>query len=1193
MKPGFIRFSARSAGVWFVCIAFCAVFAVVLTGCPGATTAKRPVVPIGPTNPYPINPVEPENPNDGEEPDAEPGKLIVQGRSGHVLLVWVDERDDEDSWIVQKSTSADFSNPVVLIKDADSERHEHELSVYSSEDRTTVRWWYRVAPRKAGVMIGPWMAAGPVNPVGRVHPRTPGATFAPVDLNGDDPGFGWTDATWGLGARYTAGAGSDVTFGVYSSAAERVLLELYSQALPGVPVAASAITWVRQDYWLEKGENNIWRAQLSNVPEGTYYTFRVWGPGWDWTPEWTRGNSDKGFVSDIATAYGRSGHRFNPNKTVFDPYTYEISHDKENPYLISLGLNGHIYATGPGVHNFGAHGGSMPRRNFDNGIFAPKGIILYSPSLGSIGARPNLPQEDLIVMETHVRGLTRHDSAGSLASILSGFDGFDGVQNIPESKRGTYAGAALMAPYLKGLGFTAIELLPVHETANDDNTEGVWSATTPGQVPGNFWGYMTYGFFAPDRRYSSDKTAGGPTREFRDMVNAFHAEGIEVILDVVYNHTGEGGSWGDSTLDQRQTAEMSSFKGFDNEQYYMLTGSGASAGHYYMNYSGTGNVMDVRNQIVQDLVIDSLTYWIDEMGASGFRFDLAYILGRTAADYGFQGGASPLLNSIRALGNTKNAKMIAEAWDLGGYGVGGFPSGSGVGDWAEWNDKFRDPLRDWIRRTGGGFTSAFAGSSSTFPTGPHKTVNFIVAHDGFTMMDLVSYNMNSGSERDAINLGLRYPFGPSDGGKDNNRSWDHGGDTALRRQQMRNLWTMLMLARGVPMTVYGDEFGRTQNGNNNPYKIDTVATWNNYNMLSTNTPHTVATGTSGPGYHNNYGTDTGPAGKNAFFSFARYLTRLRRDSAGLKSRTHGGDFTLSGPKGTWVDEWAFRTSINGGGTVSEGIFLVMANSNNFAVNFDLWDPGSLFEWRRIINTDSGHEANANVWPLEGTTQSFTTASADYSVPARSIIVFQKAYRSDITPASLAGAVTALTRPALGDTGLMLPEVPAGFTIGVQTSSAPGVIALSGVITPPVATTVVNVTLRVTKTEGGATADTVSLAVLVPGTGSGTPTITRLRTNYNTNFGEDIFVLYRIRDGVHTVQDWTTASAVWAGGGTQGGNEYNWELAVSYSGAATQIDWKAFMRKSGASDSWMPDPDRTSGFGQSHFSAWNNSVNHYE
>lgn len=276
-----------------------------------------------------------------------------------------------------------------------------------------------------------------------------------------------------------------------------------------------------------------------------------------------------------------------------------------SPVLRAAGESPALFATG-GVEYRGA-----PQREFDTGHWAPKGFVVSDAT--STGTRPRIPPENAIIYEAHLRGLTRHPSASQLETLLRGYQGFETIRAVPDQLRGTYARAALMAGYLRELGFTAIEFLPVQETDNDGNPDDA-----PG---GNYWGYMTFGFFAPDRRYASDKSPGGPTREFKDMVKAFHDAGLEVYLDVVYNHSGEGGNQNGA----RDITAFTSLGGFDTVEYYVLTGNNLLE----QGATGTGNQINFSNAAPQQLVLDSLGYWIDDMGVDGFRFDLAPVLGRT------------------------------------------------------------------------------------------------------------------------------------------------------------------------------------------------------------------------------------------------------------------------------------------------------------------------------------------------------------------------------------------------------------------------------------------------------------------------------------------------------------------------------------------------------------------------------------
>ncbi|MDE5899504.1 MAG: chitobiase/beta-hexosaminidase C-terminal domain-containing protein [Treponemataceae bacterium] len=746
--------------------------------------------------------------------------------------------------------------------------------------------------------------------------------FSPVDENGAEDGFGWSfDSEPGALI-----SGSTATFTVYSANAERILLEIYDKNY-GEDAA--------YDYWMEKGGDNFWRAKLNGVEAGTLYAFRAWGPNWTYSDGWTRGGSGEGFSAD----YDNAGNRFNPNKVLFDPYAREISHDKSNPAALGA-MDGGMYGTGGEAYKGAA------RRNFDTGRYAPKSVVVDDGT--GFGTKPKIAQKDAIIYEAHVRGLTRHSSSASLSSILRGIDGFEGVADIPADKQGTYAGAALMAPYLKALGVNTIELLPVHETDNDANPDDA-----PG---GNFWGYMTYGYFAPDRRYASDKSYGGPTKEFKEMVAAFHAAGIEVYLDVVFNHSGEGGTWyGDK--DDFQTSELTFMRGLDNSTYYALTANSKS----YWETTGCGNNLQCDNPIVRKLILDSLTYWLDDMGVDGFRFDLAPVLGREkSGDEWVFSASAKTITDIAALGASRNAEMIAEAWDTqwpGGYQVGNFPSG-----WGEWNGRFRDAIRSYVG-TGsrGALNDYINGDYNNFNDqgGPHKSVNFVVAHDGFTLADLCSYQ----GAGNALNSTLEWPFGPSDGGNGDYNTLGFGTEPANKRQAARNYIALQMMSRGVPMIVYGDELCRTQNGNNNPYNVDSVATWNNYAMINTASPHTASTGGSGT-YHNNFGTFGNEQDVNGNFMFMKYMLNLRKNEPALRQSSYDipydfkkedGASTLSdGDKCVWL-------RINGSKVSGGSDYLVFMNMSTGRVNFTVPAAASGMQWRAVANTESYFESTFNYW----------------------------------------------------------------------------------------------------------------------------------------------------------------------------------------------------------------------------------------
>ncbi len=771
-----------------------------------------------------------------------------------------------------------------------------------------------------------------------------------TDLNGEAAGKGWATQTWPLGAN------SSGQFAVYSKNAELVRLEIYN--------AASGSSFLAS-FSMEKGIDNIWRAELSNLPATVYYGYRVWGPNWPVNEQWLPGNSGAGFIADVDS----SGNRFNPNKLLFDPYAREISHDKSNPTVLT-GHNAGMFGTGSATYD------SVPRRNFDTGAWAPKAIIVSDST--ATGVKPALEQKDAIIYEAHVRGLTKHGSAASLATILSGFDGFTGIVDIPAGYQGTYRGAGMMAQYLKGLGINTIELLPVHETDNDANPDN--------SAGGNFWGYMTYGYFAPDRRYSSDQSAGGPTREFKEMVAAFHAAGIEVYLDVVYNHSGEGGNWDASTT----VAELTFMRGLDNSEYYALVPANKAN---YWETTGCGNNLRCDNPVVRQLILDSLSYWIDEMGVDGFRFDLAPVLGRVfdGTNWTFSASAKTVTD-IRDLGTTTNTKMIAEAWDIGTYQVGNFPSG-----WAEWNGRYRDTTRNIMKGTiNGSYGNMFYGDYDNFNDqgGPHKSVNFITAHDGFTLADLVSYPAKTNSSTTPS-----WPFGPSDGGSDNNDSWDSTGMTAttgltdqqFRRQRLRNMLTWHVFARGVPMLVYGDEFGRTQNGNNNPYNIDSVATWNNYNMIDTDSPQAVATGGAGA-YTDKLGTDSAADTKNNLFLFTQFVLKLRAAEPALRQANYAMTIGYASPTGGAINtstDTRARMHLDGS-AVGGSDYLFCMNMSDDTTSFTVPAAASGKRWVRVIDTahwaedDSGALSN-NCW----SDSTAATISGSYSVTKRSILVLKE------------------------------------------------------------------------------------------------------------------------------------------------------------------------------------------------------------
>ncbi|NUW36664.1 glycogen debranching protein GlgX [Nonomuraea sp. SMC257] len=490
----------------------------------------------------------------------------------------------------------------------------------------------------------------------------------------------------------------------------------------------------------------IWHGYLPGVNPGQRYGYRVHGP------------------YDPA-----KGLRCNPAKLLLDPYAMAIEGDVK--------WNEAVYG-----YRFGQ---PDSRNDMDSAPYMPRSIVI-NPFFGWGHDRPPAtPYHDTVIYEAHVRGLTvRHPK-------------------IPEHLRGTYAalGHPEILDHLTKLGVTAVELMPVHQFVTDHVLEERGLA--------NYWGYNSIGFFAPHNRYSSQGQRGGQVLEFKAMVRALHEAGIEVILDVVYNHTAEGNHLG-PTL---------GFKGIDNPNYYRLVDGDP---RYYMDTTGTGNSLLMRSPHVLQMIMDSLRYWVTEMHVDGFRFDLASTLARELHEVDRLSAFFDLVQQDPVL---SQVKLIAEPWDVGpgGYQVGNFPS-----RWTEWNGRYRDTIRDLWRgqpATLPEFASRLTGSSDLYQDDsrrPAASINFVTCHDGFTLQDLVSYDHK---HNEANKEGNR-------DGSDDNRSWNCGAEgpadlavESLREQQKRNFLTTLFLSQGVPMLSHGDELGRTQRGNNNGYCQDNELTW--------------------------------------------------------------------------------------------------------------------------------------------------------------------------------------------------------------------------------------------------------------------------------------------------------------------------------------------------------------------------------
>ena len=630
----------------------------------------------------------------------------------------------------------------------------------------------------------------------------------------------------------------------------------------------------------------VWHAYLPAVQPGQRYGYRVHGP------------------YDPA-----SGHRCNPAKLLLDPYAKAIdgqidghrslfSYDFDDPDAMNSEDSAGHTMTSVVINPF-----------FDWGHDRP----------------PNREYHETVVYEAHVKGLTMQHPG------------------VPASLRGTYAGLAHPAiiDHLTDLGITAIELMPVHQFVNDPHLVD--------QGLSNYWGYNTIGFFAPHNGYSAADNPGQQVQEFKQMVKALHAADIEVILDVVYNHTAEGNHLGPTLC----------FRGIDNAAYYRLVD--ADPAHYY-DTTGTGNSLLMRHPHVLQLLMDSMRYWVNEMHVDGFRFDLAATLARQFHEVDRLSAFFDLVQQDPVI---SQVKLIAEPWDVGegGYQVGGFPP-----LWSEWNGKYRDTVRDFWRgepATLAEFASRLSGSSDLYEHNgrtPIASINFVTAHDGFTLADLVSYNEKQNEANGEGNAD----------GESHNRSWNSGAEgptddpdvLELRWQQMRNFLTTLLVSQGVPMISHGDEVARTQGGNNNAYCQDNEISWVDWDL---------------------------DEAREAHLDFTRALVHLRRDHPVLRRRRflagnaeHGGEseigdiawFSTSGEHMS-EEDWqlgharAFMVFLNGeaisepdarGERVVDDSFLLLFNAAPEGVEFTI--PRAEFgrSWSCVLDTDGtlgpGHEVRA-------------------------------------------------------------------------------------------------------------------------------------------------------------------------------------------------------------------------------------------
>jgi len=681
--------------------------------------------------------------------------------------------------------------------------------------------------------------------------------------------------------------GSGTNFALFSSSATKVEVCLFDQSGERETDRIA----------LPEYTDQIFHGYLPDVGPGTFYGFRVHGP---YEPD--------------------EGHRFNPNKLLLDPYA--------RAHAGSLTWD-------PAV--FGYKLETQDDLTFDerdSAPFMPKCVVV-DPDFDWRGEpeRHAAPWDHTIIYEAHVKGFTQRHPA------------------VPEDARGTYRGMGTKAviDYIKSLGVTSVELLPVHTFVNDSHLldRGLT----------NYWGYNTIGFFAPDPRYAAD--VPNSLREFKEMVARFHEAGLEVILDVVYNHTAEGNEKG-PTL---------SFKGIDNLNYYHLL---PDQKRYYVNDTGTGNTVNLSHPRVLQMVTDSLRYWAQEMHVDGFRFDLGTVLAREP--YGFDDHSGFLKACMQdpVLGQVK---MIAEPWDCGpgGYQVGGFPPG-----WAEWNDQFRDNVRDFWRGEApiSEISQRLTASGDIFNQvgrRPWACVNFVTAHDGFTLNDLVTYNDKHNEANGEDNAD----------GSSNNRSWNCGAEgpsddpviVDLRWRQMRNILGTLLLSQGTPMLVAGDEFARTQQGNNNAYCQDNEISWVDW--------------------------DAGGGDGNALTQFTRKLINLRQTYPVLhRSRFLTGEYNEDlgvkdvswiNPNGSemqpadWEDENArcFGMLLDGRAQASglqqkgqEASLLLVLNSYHDVVDFHLPPALEGHAWRVLIDTNAPEREPADL-----------EFGHVYQVTARSLLLF--------------------------------------------------------------------------------------------------------------------------------------------------------------------------------------------------------------
>ena len=660
---------------------------------------------------------------------------------------------------------------------------------------------------------------------------------------------------------------------------------------------------------LDEVDGYVWHAYLPTVTPGQRYGFRVHGP---WDPG--------------------AGHRCDASKLLLDPYGKSFHGDFEfTQALFSYDLA--VAAVDP------SQTGTPP---MVDSLGHTMTSVVINPFFNWGNDRaPNTPYHETVIYEAHVKGMTQTHPG------------------IPEDQRGTYAGLChpVIIEHLKSLNVTAIELMPVHQFMHDHRLIDLGLR--------NYWGYNTFGFLAPHYQYAANQSAGGAVAEFKGMVRSFHEAGIEVILDVVYNHTAEGNHLGPTI----------NFRGIDNAGYYRLLDGDLK---FYKDFTGTGNSLNVRHPHSLQLIMDSLRYWVLDMHVDGFRFDLASTLAREFYDVDRLSAFFDLVQQDPVI---SQVKLIAEPWDIGegGYQVGNFP-----GLWTEWNGQYRDTVRDYWRgepATLNEFASRLTGSSDLYEaTGrrPSASINFVTAHDGFTLADLVSYNEKHNDANGEDNRD----------GESHNRSWNCGAEgptddpeiLALRGKQMRNILATLMVSQGTPMISHGDEFGRTQQGNNNVYCQDSELAWMDWTLCQTNAD---------------------------LLAFARTVTALRKNHPVFRRRRFfDGKLIRSGDEEirdiAWLtsagipmtpDDWnsgfqCVAVFLNGeaipapnarGERVIDDTFLLCFNAQSDPVDFMAAEGDYAAEWTAALDTAAP----------TGSSDLVVKAGETFTLQGRSVIILRK------------------------------------------------------------------------------------------------------------------------------------------------------------------------------------------------------------